>query len=294
MRTLKGKILVAVTSVVVVAFLGCWFPISHMMRKHITAEAEKETARQASLVVRILEEKIRSNRLTDELLSDLADDLECRITLIDVSGSVIADTEGSPKSMDNHRDRPEVAAAFSSGRGSEIRYSRSLGTTMVYAAQVLSVGKDRQVVRLSYRLSALDRAIKESLVGLMSLLLITALATLFLTQILIRRLFRPLDRIVAVAGEIASGHNVPFPIMKDQELQRLSSALDDMSKQIHLSMNELRRERGDLETIISSMPAGLILLDGKKSVRMANRYAKDLLGASVRSSSARQASSSHR
>ncbi len=278
MRTLKGKILIAVTSVVVVAFLGCWFPISHMMRKHITAEAEKETARQASLVVRILEEEIRSNRLTNELLSDLADDLECRITLIDGSGSVIADTEGSPKSMDNHRDRPEVAAAFSSGRGSEIRYSRSLGTTMVYAAQVLSVGKDRQVVRLSYRLSALDRAIKESLVGLMSLLLITALATLFLTQILIRRLFRPLDRIVAVAGEIASGHNVPFPIMKDQELQRLSSALDDMSKQIHLSIDELRRERGDLETIISSMPAGLILLDGKKSVRMANRYAKDLLG----------------
>ena len=278
MRTLKGKILIAVTSVVVVAFLGCWFPISHMMRKHITAEAEKETTRQASLVVRILEEEIRSNRLTDELLSDLADDLECRITLIDGSGSVIADTEGSPKSMDNHRDRPEVAAAFSSGRGSEIRYSRSLGTTMVYAAQVLSVGNDRQVVRLSYRLSALDRAIKESLIGLMSLLLITALATLFLTQILIRRLFRPLDRIVAVAGEIASGHNVPFPIMKDQELQRLSSALDDMSRQVHRSMDELRRERGDLETIISSMPAGLILLDGKKSVRMANRYAKDLLG----------------
>ncbi|SMG33300.1 sensor histidine kinase [Dethiosulfovibrio salsuginis] len=278
MKTLKGKILLAVTTVVVLAFVGCWFPISTMMREHITAEAEKETIRQASLVVRILSKEMRSKAVTDELLSDLAKDLECRITLISPSGSVLADTERAPQAMDNHRDRPEIAAALSSGRGSEIRYSRSLETTMVYAAQTLSVGDDPMVVRLSYRLSALDQAIKEALMGLMALLVITALVALSLTHVLIRRLLRPLDRIVSVAGKIASGQDVPFPIMKDQELQRLSGALDDMSRRIHRSIDELRQERGDLETIISSMPVGLILLDGKRSVRIANDYARDLLG----------------
>ncbi len=277
MKTLKGKILIAVTTVVLVAFAGCWIPLSRILEKHITRESERETARQATLVARILEDASGEKPVDGGLLAGLASDLGCRISIIDGSGRVMADTEGSPDSMDNHKDRPEIALAFSSGRGTEIRYSRSLGTTMIYAAQRLSLSGKPAVVRLSYRLSALDEAVREGLVGIMSLLLLTAVSALALTHLLIRRLFQPMDRIVNVAGRIAAGERVNFPIMSDRELQRLSGALDDMSRRLCDAMEDIRKQRGDLETIISAMPVGLVLLDRRKSIRMINDCARGLL-----------------
>lgn len=272
MKTLKGKTLLATTSAVLLTFLSCWFLMSRVMEDHIADEAELELARQAGLIARLMERKDGKPEL-----KELADELGCRITLIDENGTVLEDTEASPEDLDNHRNRPEIKRAFSSGTGSEIRYSRSLGSTMVYSARTVSVDGERQVVRLAYRLSALDRAAEEGRERLLGLSILAVLTALALAQFMIRRFFGPLERIVQAADGIAAGEETHFPIMADRELQSLSGALDDMSQQIHKAMEDLRQERGDLETLISSMPVGLILLDRKKSIRMINLCARRLL-----------------
>ena len=58
-----------------------------------------------------------------------------RITLIDLDGTVVYDSEEPRAEMSNHLDRPEVAAALTDGHGYTIRrQSENNGRTYFYSA----------------------------------------------------------------------------------------------------------------------------------------------------------------
>jgi two-component system phosphate regulon sensor histidine kinase PhoR len=52
-----------------------------------------------------------------------------RITIIDVSGNVVGETDASNSSMENHLGRPEIKDAFSKGDGMAVRYSETEKTS---------------------------------------------------------------------------------------------------------------------------------------------------------------------
>ena len=57
-----------------------------------------------------------------------------RITVIDDSGKVLAESTRDPESMENHSDRPEIQQAFSSGKGQSVRFSDTLQRQLIYQA----------------------------------------------------------------------------------------------------------------------------------------------------------------
>ncbi len=57
-----------------------------------------------------------------------------RITVIAADGTVLADSEGDPALMENHRRRPEVAAALEGRTGTSVRWSSTLERDLVYVA----------------------------------------------------------------------------------------------------------------------------------------------------------------
>ena len=67
-------------------------------------------------------------------LSHLADISRSRVTLIDASGRVKADSEKDLAEMDSHLNRSEIQEARVKGQGDAIRYSRTLGVDMLYIA----------------------------------------------------------------------------------------------------------------------------------------------------------------
>ena len=65
----------------------------------------------------------------DEMLkkvTELAAGSEARITIIDASGKVLADSQSKGQEMDDHLNRSEVQEARLKGQGTAIRYSRTL------------------------------------------------------------------------------------------------------------------------------------------------------------------------
>ena len=59
---------------------------------------------------------------------------QCRVTVIDPQGVVLADSDQDPESMENHADRPEIQAAYQNRVGSAIRRSATLGRDLCYLA----------------------------------------------------------------------------------------------------------------------------------------------------------------
>src|SRR3954447_26753455 len=90
----------------------------------------------------------------------LAADSGIRVTLIRRDGVVLADSSVEPdrvRAMQNHRDRPEVRAAFAGGRGQNVGRSASRGNACVCVARALSGrGGDVMVLRLAEPLEQLD------------------------------------------------------------------------------------------------------------------------------------------
>jgi len=75
-------------------------------------------------------------------LSNLADISSSRVTLIDASGRVKADSEKDLAQMDSHLNRPEIQEARIKGQGEAIRFSRTLGVDMLYIAFPIAEGSE--------------------------------------------------------------------------------------------------------------------------------------------------------
>lgn len=72
-----------------------------------------------------------------------------RITVISKNGAVVYENCSDSKEMENHRNRPEIKAAFENGEGHAIRESATLGENTYYYAVDLENGHVLRVARES-------------------------------------------------------------------------------------------------------------------------------------------------
>ena len=69
-----------------------------------------------------------------------------RITWVSPDGAVLYDSFADSESLENHKDRPEIAAALKNGRGESVRTSRTLAEQTYYYAARLD---DGSVIRVA-------------------------------------------------------------------------------------------------------------------------------------------------
>jgi two-component system, OmpR family, phosphate regulon sensor histidine kinase PhoR len=56
-----------------------------------------------------------------------------RVTVIAADGSVLADSQSDPSTMENHAGRPEIRDAFAGGAGQSIRHSVTINRDLLYS-----------------------------------------------------------------------------------------------------------------------------------------------------------------
>lgn len=169
-----------------------------------------------------------------------------RITLIDRTGRVLADSEADAAHMENHRARPEVARALRGESGSASRKSATTHSDFLYVAVPHPQGALRIAVPLADVKAQVNSIRRRMLVS-------TALA--FLPAILIAALFAryvssKLGAIIEYAGKLAEG-NFHARLAKPggDELGILGSKLNDTGEKLERMMEELQREHQELEKL---------------------------------------------
>ena len=100
---------------------------------------------------RMLANRIETDRTksVQDIASQEAQAASARVTVIDPTGKVLADSEADPSSMENHAQRKEFIAALAGNIGMEERQSHTLGIPFEYVAAPMTGG----AVRLAYPLS---------------------------------------------------------------------------------------------------------------------------------------------
>src|SRR5690606_15012570 len=115
--SLASRLLVtyAVTVLVVLAVLG--FFVERSARETLLSSVESGLTEEARAIAAVLPDD------ADTVVQQLSSQISARVTVVEPDGTVAADTHGDPAGMENHADRPEVAAALAGEVGTDRRVS---------------------------------------------------------------------------------------------------------------------------------------------------------------------------
>jgi two-component system phosphate regulon sensor histidine kinase PhoR len=245
-----------------------------------------QVAEDLKASTRIIEEQVLASYKTggstglDTLCKMLGTAGQRRITVIDISGKVLADSQEAPRQMDNHSDRPEIIAAVKGGTGSEIRFSHTLGLNMMYVAIPL---KDQSgimaVLRIAKPVSAINKQLKSIYYKILMGGLIIAAAAALLSLGISRKISRPLEELRKGADLFADGDlSHKLPVANCQEIDAVAKAMNQMAGEIDERIRTISCQRNEQKAVLSSMTEAVLAVDSEQRLITLNDSAAEIIG----------------
>ncbi len=215
----------------------------------------------------------------DSLCKQLGRQAATRITVVLVSGKVIADSDEDPARMENHAHRPEIAQALNGQLGVETRYSHTLLKTMMYTAIPIT---DRDqvvgVVRTSLPIADVENAFGSVYTQVFTGVLLIAILAAGLSYIISRRVSRPLVRMKLAAEHFTQGDFLyRLPLGVTVEIDELAHTMNQMAAQLDEQIRTVIEQKNERDAVLSSMVEGVIAIDKSERVISVNQAASEML-----------------
>jgi two-component system, OmpR family, phosphate regulon sensor histidine kinase PhoR len=260
-----------------------WYASAALHRFYLDDNADDLAAR-AVLVEADFQNALAAGKSerVDALCKQFGRETATRFTFILPDGKVLGDTDESPQNMDNHADRPEVAAVLAGQpRGTSRRYSYTLKESRQYVAVPLRRdGKILGVLRTSVSLSALEDTLSAVRLRIAEICLLAALLAAGLSLLISRWQIRPLEILIRGAERFARGDlSHRLAVGAPGEIGALAETLNQMAAALDDKIRTVIRQGHEQEAILSSMVEGVLAVDCQERLLRLNRAAADLIGA---------------
>jgi two-component system phosphate regulon sensor histidine kinase PhoR len=122
-------------------------------------------------------------------VTEIARQLDMRVTLIDPSGTVLADSEADAKKMENHLNRPEIEQARTEGQGKATRFSTTLQESMLYIALPVKENSEMKgYLRLAHPLGKVRESLDHLYQAIYLTMYIIAVPSLILAFVFSRKI----------------------------------------------------------------------------------------------------------
>jgi signal transduction histidine kinase len=272
--TLAKRLLVGSLVIVIVLITG----VAVIAGRRLSSRLEEETQRELEREARLVGVSWKPGINVDSLADAAGAALGRRVTLIDSTGIVRGDAEfdgEALRALQNHYNRPEVAAARAHGVGHSMRNSASAGDDEMYVAVKHPLGYARVSVSTAKFHEIVAGAQRDVVVaGLIALIGAVVLAYAFS-----RSVSRPIIELRDVAQAIAAGELERRPSLSAPgEVGDLAIALHRMTEQLGARLAALESEDALLNAVIESLDEGIVAVDARGNVVRLNEAAKRLLG----------------
>ena len=235
----------------------------------IHADLERDARLVSSLVQRVPAAELNA------AAQNWAKSADLRVTVIQLDGTVIAESEKPLAQLDNHRYRPEVQSALQSGIGSAVRPSDTLHADLLYVA----VRDANQIIRVAiplHEVAATTRLVRRTVALASGIVCLIALPVIFWLS---RRTSGPIDAMRRMATRVAAGDFTGrAPDHETGEVGELAGALNQMSRQLETRLRELTNEKAHLAGILAGMTEGVLVVDAAGKIRLLNAALRQAFG----------------
>jgi len=221
----------------------------------------------------------RANQL-DGFIKNLGTKIHTRVTIIDKDGTILADSDENPKSMENHSHRPEVVEALQGKTGKSIRFSSTANRDMLFVAVPIEKdGKTTGVIRTSLFLKDIDNLLTKLNYHVAWVSLVIVLIALLGAFLISNSVVRPIRHLTLAAKKVASGDfSVRVFLKTKNELRVLADSFNRMNEEMEKMFLELGQQKEDLKSIIDSLQEGLLVLDKQGKVIRSNESFRKIIG----------------
>ena len=260
------KLLLAFAIVIAGATLTLDLSVRKAWKDSLTQEIERNLQQKTLMFA----ERVNSsgNESLQDLVTREGQAAGARATVIDATGKVLADSEATASTMENHAQRPEFVAALQGHLGTSRRSSVTLTIPFLYVAAPTQGG----AVRLAYPLSDVEASI--ALIE-RQLLRGSALAfpvALIMAGIAAQSISGRLKRIVEFAETIAQGDlTARISESSRDDIGQVARALDKTARNFQKNFEALKTSQRQLETLLNSMQDAVIAVDHEERVLWANQ-----------------------
>ena len=268
---------IAVVSLLIAAALG-----STSVQRQLLDRIESELVAQTRLVAELV--ALQASNLPVSQLDTQADSLGAqlgaRVTLVAPDGRVVADSaEDGPglRALDNHGQRPEIEAATRDGVGLSRRFSTTTRQELLYVAVPVrhpAVG----FARLALPLTAVEEQVRSVRQAVAAGLFIALAGALVLAWVASTAMSRRVRAVAAVAERYSAGDlTPPLSDYGEDEIGSVARALDRSVQELGRRLSELSRARVLTDAILSSMGEGVLVVDARGHVQIANDAVRRML-----------------
>lgn len=220
-----------------------------------------------------------NHRAAETFCRSVARNTRTRITLIAGDGTVLGDSHAPAREMENHRTRPEIAAALQGRDGFSRRYSVTLADELVYAAIPVPTGPDgtnRAVVRVALTAADVEGPIGVLRSRLLWLGVLLVPAAIVLTVLVSEAIGRPIRLLDRAAGQ---GHPDSSDMRRaPRELERLARTLSRMASNLRGQVTRIDAQRRETEAVLNAIRDPLVLVDTTLTITRVNDAALGLAG----------------
>ena len=263
---------IAITGILVL-FYGFYTTTSKHHLNNTTSQLKKDALFIQNIIT-------NSPNISDQyrLINTYHQNTNTRVTITNQQGEVIFDTNLNTSTLDNHQDRPEIKAALKIGVGSSIRFSQSIGETVLYFA-IKTIHQDQvYVLRLSNKIIKIQDNIKLIIQEVFALILVIIILSLIFTIYLSKRITDPISSLVHIANEYAQENFVDIDTKsKFQEIKDLKVAMKKMAGLLQKRISDIYEESKEKKDILDNMTSGVLVLNSDGSIHTINPAAKIVL-----------------
>ena len=217
------------------ALIALGVPLAVSLRDRVDAEVKSQARSQADVVAASASELLDPGQrpALRNLVQVSAGTVRGRVIVVNRRGRLLADSAGAPAGR-SYADRPEVRAALE-GHGEQItRNSKTLGASILAtSAPVLSHRLTAGAVRITQSVSAVNSAVKTSLLDLAALAGVVLLLGLAAGAVVAQQIARPIRRLDRAARRVSAGDlDSTVAVEGSTEQRSLARAFNEMTQRV--------------------------------------------------------------
>ena len=272
-KTLARQLLTwyAVTVVVLLAVLG--LGLNRVLEDRLLDDLTDSLESQALLLRAALGGQFE---LQDAVLT-WARDESLRVTVIDLDGTVLADSSRDPDGMDSHADRPEVRAALAGTTGVDSRISASVGVEFRYVA--VPPITEKWIVRVAEPVTVIAERLQRLRTAIALAAVLAASLGVVAVWLVARRVQKPIREVTESARRIAGGdRTAELSNAPTIELQVMAESVNQMASDLGRRAQQSESDRLLRDRILDALEEGVILIGDDNSVAYLNSWARAMLG----------------
>jgi len=205
---------------------------------------------------------------------------ETRITVIDVNGNVLADSEKEPRDMENHLFRPEIQASLRGEKLMSIRPSTTLKADMMYMSIPLrSEGRIVGALRMSLFMKDIEALLGALRGDLLKVVSVVTFIALLMALVLTRSVTGPVREVIDASKRVAGGDfDIAVSTRWSGEFRDFTRGFNAMTGKLKAMFGEIRVQNEEIRSILASIREGLCLLDGDARIVLCNDAFRSLAG----------------